>query len=115
MDGGETVETIAVVLSVGQEHVQAFEDGFRRQELPIWQDFIGRGVLVRASLSRLDITSQAIDAARQYLIVAVFATGEGHTIHDHDPRFQAWNETADAFQVAEALAFGGETIIHVDA
>jgi len=111
----ENVETIAVVLSVGEEHVSAFEEGFRRQELPIWQDFIGRGILVRASLSRLDITSQAVDAATQYLIVAVFATGEGHTLHDHDPRFQAWNETADTFQVAEALTVGGETLIHVDA
>jgi hypothetical protein len=111
----EQVETIAVVLSVGDEHVGAFEEGFRRQELPIWQDFIARGILVRASLSRLDITSQAVDSATQYLIVAVFATGEGHTLHDHDPRFQAWNETADAFQVAGALAFGGETFIDVDA
>jgi hypothetical protein len=108
------VETIAVVLSVGEDRVEAFERGFRQQELPIWQDFLGRGILVRASLSRLDISSHAVEAATQYLIVAVFATGEGHTLHDHDPRFQAWNETADAFQVAEALAFGGETIIRVD-
>jgi hypothetical protein len=109
------VETIAIVLSVGQDKVEAFEEGFRRQELPIWQDFIGRGILVRASLSRLDISSRAVEEATQYLIVAVFATGEGHTLHDRDPRFQAWNEAADAFQVGDALAFGGETIIHVDA
>jgi len=109
----EIVETIAVVLSVGEEHVKAFEEGFRRQELPIWEDFVGRGILIRASLSRLDITSHAVGAATQYLIVAVFATGEGHTLHDHDPRFQTWNEMADTFQVAEALAFGGQTLIHV--
>jgi hypothetical protein len=109
------VETIAVVLSVGQDKVRAFEEGFRRQELPIWQDFVGRGILVRASLSRLDITPRAVEGATQYLIVAVFASGEGHHLHDNDSRFQAWNEAADAFQVAEALAYGGETNIHADA
>jgi hypothetical protein len=110
----DQVETIAVVLSVGRDQVEAFEEGFRQQELPIWQDFIGRGILVRASLSRLDISSRAVDGATQYLVVAVFATGEGHHLHDNDPRFQAWNTAADAFQVGGALAFGGETIIHVD-
>ena len=109
------METIAVVLSVGEDQVEAFERGFRRQELPIWQDFVGRGILVRASLSRLDISASRVSQATQYLVVAVFATDEGHHLHDQDPRFNAWNEAADAFQVADALAFGGETIIHVDA
>ena len=109
------VETIAVVLSVGEDRVEAFERGFRQQELPIWQDFLGRGILVRASLSRMDVSSSSVDKAAQYLVVAVFATDEGHHLHDQDPRFNAWNEAADTFQVADALAFGGETIIHVDA
>jgi hypothetical protein len=108
------VETIAIVLSVAKEHVPDFERGFSEQELPIWQDLRGRGVLVRASLSRLEISSRAVEGATQYLVMAVFATGEGHHEHDHDPRFAAWNERADAFQVAEALAFGGETIVRVD-
>jgi hypothetical protein len=109
------METVAIVLSVGEDQVEAFEQGFRQRELPIWQDFLGRGILVRASLSRLDITSSPVSQATQYLVVAVFATDEGHHLHDQDSRFHAWNEAADAFQVADALAFGGETIIHVDA
>jgi len=108
------VETIVVVLSVGEDQVEAFERGFRQQVLPIWQDFLDRGILVRASLSRLDITSSPVDKATQYLVVAVFASDEGHHLHDQDPRFNHWNEAADAFQVADAQAFGGETIIHVD-
>jgi hypothetical protein len=111
----EIMETVTVVLSVGEDQVEAFEQGFRQQELPIWQDFLDRGILVRASLSRLDISSRPVEKATQYLVVAVFATGEGHHLHDQDPRFHAWNEAADAFQVDEPLAFGGETIIHVDA
>ncbi len=107
------METIAVVLSVGKDQVAAFEQGFGDQELPIWQDFHGRGVMLSASLSKLDISSRPVDGATQYLIVVVFATGEGHHEHDNDPRFAAWNEKADAFQIGEPLAFGGETILRV--
>jgi hypothetical protein len=106
------METIAVVLSVGTEHVPAFETGFSEQELPIWQDLRARGVLKRASLSRLDISSQGVEGATQYLVVAVFETGEGHHEHDNDPRFAAWNKRADTYQIAGAMAFGGETIVH---
>ena len=108
------METIAVVLSVKPDKVAEFEAGFREHELPIWQDFHGRGVLVRASLSRMEISSQPVDGATQYLIVAVFADGEGHHLHDSDPRFEAWTRIADAYQVGDGMAFGGETIVHVD-
>lgn len=108
------METIAVVLSVGDDHVEEFERGFRDQELPVWQDLHSRGALTGASLSRLDISSRAVEGATQYLIVAMFATGEGHHEHDHHPGFAAWNKKADAYQVSEALAFGGETILTLD-
>ena len=109
------METIAVVLSVKPDQVQAFEDGFREHELPIWQDFQARGILVRASITRLEISSAPNGDALQYLIVAVFADGQGHHLHDQDPRFSAWNKLADAYQVAEGMAFGGETFLRVGA
>jgi hypothetical protein len=105
------VETVAVVLNVGKDQVEAFEQGFREHELPIWRDFRNRGILLNAYLNRMDITTHQVAGSTQYLVVAVFADGEGHHLHDSDPRFQAWNELADAFQIAGPLAFGGETIL----
>jgi hypothetical protein len=107
------METIAVVLSVKPDQVEAFEAGFREHELPIWNDFHERGVMTRASLAKMDISSVSRGDAVQYLVVVEFATGEGHTLHDHDPRFNAWNKMADAFQVGDGMAFGGETLLHV--
>jgi hypothetical protein len=107
------METIAVVLSVKPDKVEAFEAGFREHELPIWQDFQSRGILVRASITKMEISSAAKGDAVQYLIVAVFADGEGHHLHDDDPRFRTWNKLADAYQVAEGMAFGGETFVQV--
>ena len=109
------METIAVVLSVKPDAVEAFEAGFRANELPIWQDFQARGILLGASITRMDISSAKRADAQQDLIVAVFADGEGHHLHDHDPRFKAWNEMADQYQVGDGMAFGGETFLAVPA
>jgi hypothetical protein len=105
------METVAVVLSVGQDRVDEFEAGFRKYEVPVWQDLSDRGLLVRGTLNRLDISSSPVKGATQYLIVVSFTTGEGHHAHDDHPGFKAWNEIADAFQVGEPLAFGGETVV----
>lgn len=109
------METIGIVLSVSKDKVDAFEEGFRQHEVPVWQDLLGRGLLLRASLSKLDISTHNVVNSTQYLVVAVFATGEGHHEHDSHPGFEAWNKIADEYQVSGALAFGGETIVHVDA
>ena len=107
------METIAVVLSVGKDHQVAFERGFARQELPVWRDLLSRGSLVQATLSRMDISTQPVEGATQYLVVAIFATAEGHGEHDDHPGFQAWNARAATYQVGPALAFGGEMIQHL--
>jgi hypothetical protein len=107
------METIAVILSVKPDQVEAFERGFREHELPIWHDYEAEGVMTRASLSKLDISSARRGDAVQYLIVVDFADEGGHHRHDSDPRFEAWNKLADTYQVGDGMAFGGETIIKV--
>jgi hypothetical protein len=108
------METVAVVLSVGQDRVNEFEAGFREHELPVWHDLEARGLLVGATLNRMDISSKPVDGATQYLIVAIFATGEGHHAHDAHPGFEAWNKIADAYQVGDPMAFGGETVVQLN-
>ncbi len=108
------METVAVVLSVGQDRVNEFEAGFREHELPVWKDLEARGQLVGATLNRMDISSKPVDGATQYLIVAIFATGEGHHAHDAHPGFEAWNKIADAYQVGDPMAFGGETVVQLN-
>ena len=107
------MDTIAVVLSVKKDQVEAFEAGFRAHELPIWEDFHARGIMTTASIAKMDISSVPRGDAIQYLIAVTFATGEGHHLHDNDPRFQAWNEMADPYQVGGGMAFGGETLLSV--
>ena len=42
------MDTISVVLSVEPDEVEAFEAGFREHELPIWQDYHARGIMLNA-------------------------------------------------------------------
>jgi hypothetical protein len=107
------VETVTVVLNVLEENVEAFEAGFREHEVPVWRDLQERGLLVTATLNRLDISSRPVSGAIQYSVSVIFATDEGHHAHDSHPGFNAWNEMADAFQTGEPLAFGGETVVQL--
>lgn len=105
------MQTIGIVLNVGHDQVEAFQRGFRDQEAPIWADLRERGLLTMATLTRLNISTKKVDGAAQYLVVAIFATDEGHHEHDNDPRFEAWNKQADAYQIAEPHVYGGDTIV----
>jgi hypothetical protein len=107
------MQTIGIVLNVGEDQAEEFERGFREQELPIWEDLHGRGLLLMATLTRLDISTKKVDGAVQYLVAVIFATDEGHHVHDSDPRFEAWNRRADTYQIAEPFVFGGDTIVNV--
>jgi hypothetical protein len=105
------MQTIGIVLNVSKDLAEEFERGFREMEAPIWADLHARGALTMATLTRLDISTKKVDGTAQYLVVAIFATGEGHHLHDQDPRFEAWNKRADAFQIEEPFVFGGDTIV----
>jgi hypothetical protein len=109
------VEAVAIVLNIGRDQVDEFERGFRQHELPTWEDFVARGIMLHASLTRMGISTQPTEGAVQYLISVAFADGEGHHLHDNDPRFQAWNEMAEAFQVAPPIVTGGEIIVNAGA
>jgi hypothetical protein len=105
------METVSVVLNVGEDQVEAFEAGFREHELPVWRDLRDRGLLTVATLTRMDISSRPVKGAVQYLISCVFTSGEGHHVHDSHPGFERWNAIADRYQVAEPMAFGGATVV----
>ena len=107
------METVTVVLNVASQHVEAFEAGFRQHEVPVWQDLRERGLLIGATLNRLDISSRPVEGSVQYLVAAIFATGEGHHAHDSHAGFEAWNKIADAYQVGDPMAFGGETVVQL--
>jgi hypothetical protein len=105
------MQTIGIVLNIRAEDSTAFEAGFREMEQPIWQDLREQGLMRVATLTKLNISTRPVDGAVQYFVACIFEDDRGHHAHDNDPRFEAWNKRADAFQIAEPLVFGGTTLI----
>lgn len=105
------MESVGIVLNIYKEKADEFEQAFRENELPTWQDFHARGRMVMATLNRMDISTVSVDGAVQYLLCVVFADGRGHHEHDDDPRFKAWNEKADVYQIKEPFVFGGKAVV----
>lgn len=102
----------SIVLNIRKESVEDFERGFRDMELPTHKDLHERGLLVMSVLARVDdISTEPVEGAVQYLVIALFKDHDGHTAHDSDPRFKAWNEIADAYQIRRPFVFGGESIV----
>ena len=107
------MESVGIVLNIYSEKAAEFERAFRENELPTWQDFFARGRMLIATLNRMDISTKSVEGAVQYLLVVVFPDDRGHHEHDEDPRFQAWNEKADVYQIAEPFVFGGKAVANV--
>lgn len=106
------MHTVSVILYVAEDKTEEFEDGFREHEYPVWEDLVSKGKMIRASLQRLEIESVEVEGAVEYMVVAVFP-GHDHDAHDDHPAFKKWNRIAERYQVAEPLAFGGETIVGI--
>ena len=109
------MHTVSIVLNIDAGKSEDFERAFAEHEVPIWEDLHARGTLLRASLSPLEISTQQRSEAnvKQYLVIAQFASFEGHHEHDSDPRFKRWNELADAYQPEDPYVFGGNALYEV--
>jgi hypothetical protein len=108
------MHTASIVLNIAADKADEFERGFKEFELPTHHDLYARGLLVMSLLARVeDISTEPVEGAVQYLVVAIFHGHEGHDAHDNDPRFKAWNKKAEAYQVRSPFVFGGNTIVSV--
>ncbi|HET7676590.1 MAG TPA: hypothetical protein VFK38_01945 [Candidatus Limnocylindrales bacterium] len=99
-----------IILRISADRADEFERLFEKGELPIWRDLAARGLLVHASMTRVAFGTEEREGVRHYAIYAAFTSMAGHTAHDSDPRFKAYDAEADAFQPQQPLVFGGRTL-----
>jgi hypothetical protein len=103
-------QTNAIVIRIRTEQAAEFERLFEAEELPIWDDFAARGVLLRGSLTRVAFGSEESEDYRCYVIIAEFPSMAGHSAHDDDPRFNAFLKKARKMQPEGPSVWGGETL-----
>lgn len=103
-------QTNAIVIRIRKEQAAEFERLFEAEEIPIWDDFASRGVLLQASLTRVAFGSEESEDYQCYVIIAEFPSMAGHSAHDDDPRFNAFLKKARAFQPRGSSVWGGRTL-----
>jgi hypothetical protein len=103
-------QTNAIVIRIRKEQSAEFERLFEAEELPIWDDFEARGLLLGASLTRVAFGSEESEDYRCYVIIAEFPSMAGHSAHDDDPRFNAFLKKARKLQPVGPSVWGGETL-----
>ena len=103
------MQSIAIILRIAADRSAEFEAMFGAHEIPIWDDYTARGLFTDCSLTRVTGGGQTPEGIQDY-ILHILATEEGHTAHDHDPRFNAFLKKAKDLQPSEPLVWFGDPV-----
>jgi hypothetical protein len=103
------MQSIAIILRIASDRAAEFEKMFEAEELPIWDDFIARGLFTDCSLTRVTGGGETPEGVQDY-VLHIVATEEGHTAHDHDPRFGSFLKRAQKLQPKEPIVWFGDPI-----
>ena len=103
------MQSIAIILRIAADRAAEFESMFQAEEIPIWDDFTTKGLFKECSLTRVTGGGETPEGIQDY-ILHIVATEEGHSAHDHDPRFKSFLERAQKLQPMEPLVWFGDSI-----
>jgi hypothetical protein len=103
------VQSIAIVLRVAADRAAEFEAMFQAEELPIWDDFVARGLFKECRLTRVTGGGETPDNIQDY-VLHIVATEKGHSAHDDDPRFKSFLKRAQKLQPKQPLVWFGDSI-----
>ena len=108
-------QTNAIILRIDRKRTKEFEALFEAEQYSHWKEMHAKGQM--ASLTRVEYGSEADDAKNDgyvnYVVVAKLTGMAAHEAHDSDPRFQAYDKKADAFQPQGPSVHGGTIIFEV--
>jgi len=105
-----TPEATGIVLRIAADRTAEFESMFEAEELPIWDDFIARGLFLDARLIKVKGGSEVKDGIQDYLLQILAEDSRAHSAHDADPRFQSFLARAMKMQPINPLVWFGEAV-----
>jgi len=103
------MQSIAIILRIAADSAAEFEAMFQAEEIPIWDDYTARGLFTDCSLTRVTGGGQTPEGIQDY-VLHIVATEEGHTAHDHDPRFSSFLKQAQKLQPMDPIVWFGDPI-----
>ncbi|HEV8338246.1 MAG TPA: hypothetical protein VGR25_01135 [bacterium] len=110
-------QTVAIILKVGEEHTQTFEQMFADEILPLWREFVSAGKFLSASLTPVQDGDYPPPQGFRYYILHLEPRGMAeHEEFDQDPRFlKTFLPRAQALQPERPWVWFGDTLFKIEA
>ena len=106
-------QTLAIILKFREDHAGQFEEMFRAEILPLWEEFLAHGKFIEASLTPIEGGIPAPDGQRRYILHVEVPGMAEHEEFDEHPRFLEFLPRAKALQPEEPLVWFGTTLLKV--
>ncbi|HYT78247.1 MAG TPA: hypothetical protein VEQ37_03125 [Actinomycetota bacterium] len=106
-------QTLAIVLRFREEQAADFEQMFRAEILPLWEEFLAQGKFIGASLTPIEGGIPTPEGQRHYILHVEVPGMREHEEFDEHPRFLDFLPRAKALQPEEPLVWFGTTMFKV--
>ncbi len=106
-------QTIAIILKFRDEQAGQFEEMFRAEVMPLWEEFSAQGKFIDASLSPVEGGGEEREGIRQYILHVEVPGMAEHEEFDEHPRFLEFLPKARALQPEKPLVYFGTTLFKV--
>lgn len=106
-------QTLAIILKFWEDRAGEFEEMFRTEILPLWEEFLGQGKFIEASLTPIEGGIPTPQGQRHYILHVEVPGMAEHEEFDGHPRFLEFLPRAKALQPEEPLVWFGTTLFKV--
>ncbi len=108
-------QTIAIILKFRESEAPRFEEMFRAEVMPLWEEFATKGKFIEASLSPVEGGGEEREGIRQYILHVEVPGMAEHEEFDQHPKFLEFLPKAHTLQPEKPLVFFGTTLFRVGA
>lgn len=106
-------QTIAIILRFREEEADRFEQMFKAEVMPLWEEFAAQGKFVEASLTPVEGGGEEREGRRHYILHVEVPGMAEHEEFDEHPRFLEFLPKARALQPEKPLVYFGTTLFKV--
>lgn len=106
-------QTNAIILRFREEKAGDFEILFKKEILPLWQEFKAQGKIIAASLTPAQEGNQGKTGVRDYILHVEVPSMTEHSEFDSSRAFLKFLPKAQAMQPEEPLVWLGNTLFQV--
>jgi hypothetical protein len=106
-------QTIAIILRFREAEANRFEEIFKTEVYPLWQEFKAQGKFITASLTPVQDGSEMKEGVRDYILHVEVPGMAEHDAFDSLPPFLTFLEKARPMQPEDPKVWFGDTLVQV--